>query len=364
MIPFVDLKPQYADLKDDIHKKINRVFDHGMYIQGPEVKECEQALSEFVGCKHTITCSSGTMALHMALIALDIKPGDEVITTPFTFIATAEVIALVGATPVFVDIDKDTYNIDPNKITQAITEKTKAIMPVSLYGLPADMDKINTIAQANNIPVIEDAAQSFGATYKGKKSCNLSELAATSFFPAKPLGTYGDGGAIFTNDDALAEKLEQVRNHGQSKRYYHPYVGINGRLDSLQCACLSVKLTRFPQEIVNRQKIAERYTQAFSELPIVTPTVPEGYESVWAQYTLRVKDRDSFQNRLKELEVPTAVHYPIPVSEQPAYKELSVTHDLSITTQAAQEVVSLPMYPDMPESIQEKVIDAVKQTLT
>jgi UDP-2-acetamido-2-deoxy-ribo-hexuluronate aminotransferase len=364
VIPFIDLKTQYKALKSQIDERIFKVLEHGQFILGPEVKECEEALAKFTGAKHALTCSNGTDAIQMVLMALGIGRGDEVITTSFSFIATAEMIAICGARPVMVDIDPDTFNIDVKKIEGAITPRTKAIMPVSLYGQPADFDEINAIAKKHNLTVIEDAAQSFGALYKGKRSCNLTSVACTSFFPAKPLGCYGDGGAIFTNNDELAKTLTSVRMHGMGEhRYMHPRIGVNGRLDTLQAAILLPKLGRYPLEIENRQKVADRYTTAFADLRskgIYTPIIRSDRQSVWAQYTLRVPNRDAFQKHLQEKGVPTAVHYPKTMGDQPAYTSISTVHDISVARKAANEVVSLPMYPDMTESIQNQIIEAVK----
>lgn len=366
MIPFIDLKTQYKALKAQIDERIFKVLEHGQFILGPEVKECEEALAKFTGARHAITCSNGSDAIQMALMALGIGPGDEVITTAFSFIATVEMIAITGAKPVMVDIDPDTFNIDSKKIAAAITPRTKAIMPVSLYGQPADFDEINAIAEKHNLPVIEDAAQSFGALYKGRRSCSLTRLACTSFFPAKPLGCYGDGGAVFTNDDDLAKKLISIRMHGMGDhRYSHPRIGINGRLDTLQAAILLAKLERYPWEIEQRQKVAERYNAAFADLRahgIFTPVVRGDRQSVWAQYTLRVPNRESFQKKLQEKGIPTAVHYPMTMADQPAYKEIATVHDISNARQAAQVVVSLPMYPDMSEAVQNQIIEAVRST--
>ncbi|MGH8772818.1 MAG: DegT/DnrJ/EryC1/StrS family aminotransferase, partial [Burkholderiales bacterium] len=308
---FVDLKTQYRQLKNVIDERIKRVLDHGQFILGPEVAELEGKLARYTGAKHCVTVASGTDALLISLMALGIKPGDEVITTPFSFIATVEVIALLGAKPVFADIQEDSFNIDPAKIEAAITPKTRAIMPVSLYGQPADMDEINAIAKKHKLPVIEDAAQSFGATYKGKKSCNLSAIGCTSFFPSKPLGCYGDGGAVFTNDDALAQAMREIRVHGQEKRYVHSRVGIGGRMDTLQCAVVLAKLERFDWEIEQRQKVAARYSVLFGELEetIGLPRVKPDRTSVWAQYTLLVPDRGALQEKLQQQGIPTAVHY-------------------------------------------------------
>ncbi len=362
-IPFIDLKTQYKALKNQIDERIHRVLDHGQYIMGPEIKECEDALKKFLGVKHALVCSNGTDALQIALMAANIGPGDEVITTPFSFIATAEAIRLVGAIPVFVDIESDTYNIDAKKIEAAVTPRTRAIMPVSLYGQVADMDEINAIAKKHSLLVIEDAAQSFGAPYKGKRSCNLSEVSCTSFFPAKPLGCYGDGGAIFTNNDQMVNALNSVRLHGMGEhRYHHSRIGTNGRLDSLQCAVLVAKLERYPWEIEQRERVAQNYTKAFSTLRekgVRTPTIKSDRHSVWAQYTLWVPDRTKFQAALQASGVPTAVHYPIAMPDQPAYKEHCVTHDISNARKAAEHVVSLPMFPDMSEETQAKIVSAV-----
>lgn len=363
-IPFIDLKTQYKELKSDIDARLFKVLEHGQFIMGPEVKECEQALKDFTGSRYAFTCSNGSDALQVALMALGLEPGDEVITTSFSFIATAEMIVLLGLKPVFIDIEKPTYNMDAKKIEAAITPRTKAIMPVSLYGQPADFDAINSIAKKHNLFVIEDAAQSFGAMYKGRRSCNLTDIGCTSFFPAKPLGCYGDGGALFTNDERLAEIIQSIRVHGMGEhRYHHPRVGINGRLDSLQCAVLTAKMKRYPWEIDQRNRIAQRYNEAFQKLApygVITPIIADGRMSVWAQYTLWVPDRTRFQSFLQEKGVPTAVHYPITMADQPAYKERSTTHDISTARQAADHVVSLPMFPDMSEAVQEQIIKAVE----
>lgn len=358
-IEFIDLKAQYADLKEVINTRMQQVLDHGQYIMGPEVRELEEKLEAYTGARHCITVASGTEALLISLMALGIKPGDEVITTPFTFVATAEVIALLGAVPVFVDIQPDTCNIDPDLIEAAITEKTKAIMPVSLYGQPADMDEINAIAARNgNIAVIEDAAQSFGATYKGRKSCNLSTIGCTSFFPSKPLGCYGDGGAIFTSDDALAKAMREIRVHGQEKRYVHTRIGVGGRMDTLQCAVLLGKLQRFDWEVEQRLAIGARYNSLFaSSLPVVTQRPDR--TSVFAQYTVFVENRDLVQQKLKEAGVPTAVHYPVPLHHQSAYQELCKAGPMPVSDSMAAKVMSLPMHPDMSPEIQNQIVDAM-----
>jgi UDP-2-acetamido-2-deoxy-ribo-hexuluronate aminotransferase len=359
-IPFVDLKTPYLALKSEIDRRIHGVLDHGQFILGPEVEECEKLLAEFTGAKHAITVSSGTDALMMALMVLNFKPGDEIITTPFTFVATAEIPALMGIKPVFVDIEPDTFNLDVRKIEAAITPKTKGIMPVSLFGQPADMAEISDIARRHNLYVIEDAAQSFGATYKGKHSCNLSDIGCTSFFPAKVLGCFGDGGAVFTNNDDWAKRLKEIRAHGQERRYYHTQIGINGRLDTIQCAVLIPKLGRFPWEVEQRQALAKKYHQAFASLEgrLSLNRVRDDRTSVWAQYTVSLPNRDRFGDHLKAKGVPTSVHYPLPVHQQPAYKKFA-NGSLPISEKAAQEVISLPLFPDMTAQQQSQAIDGV-----
>jgi len=358
-IPFIDLKAQYKALQPQVQERINRVLEHGQYIMGPEVKELEDKLQAYTGAKHCITVASGTEALLISLMALGIQPGDEVITTPFTFVATAEVIVLLGAMPVFVDIEPDTCNIDASKIEAKITNKTKAIMPVSLYGQVADMDEINAIAEKHNLPVIEDAAQSFGAEYKGKKSCNLSTIGCTSFFPSKPLGCYGDGGAIFTNDDNLANACREIRVHGQSQRYVHTRVGVGGRMDTIQCAVVLAKLERFDWEVKQRQLIGQRYSELLAAADIDLVTLRSGRTSVYAQYTVFVPDRDALQKRLSETGIPTAVHYPVPLNEQPAYKHLCCPDCTPIAQQMAKQVMSLPMSPDLSAEDQDKIVSAL-----
>lgn len=361
MIPYLDLKPQYKALEKEINQRIQTVLNHGQFILGPEVVECEKALNDYIGTKYCLTAASGTDALMMALMALEVGPGDEVITTPFSFFATAEVISLVGATPVFVDIELDTFNIDPKKIEAAITPKTKAIMPVSLYGQPADFDEIEAIGARKNIPVIEDAAQSFGAPYKKRKSSGLGQVSATSFFPAKPLGCYGDGGAVFTNDEGLHKIMEQIRVHGQASRYHHVRMGINGRLDTLQCAILIEKLKRYDWELERRRAVANNYNEAFASLEgkVTAPKVKSGRNSVWAQYTVMVEDRAKFADALKTKGVPTSVHYPTPLHHQPVYAELRDKYKLPNAEFAAARCISLPLYPDMSDADQKTVVDAV-----
>lgn len=353
-IPFIDLKTQYLALQTQIQERINKVLEHGQYIMGPEVGELEQKLEEYTGAKHCITVSSGTEALLISLMALNIQPEDEIITTPFTFVATAEVIVLLGAKPVFVDIQSDTCNIDPTLIEAKITPKTRAIMPVSLYGQPADMDEINHIAAKHNIPVIEDAAQSFGASYKGRKSGNLSTIGCTSFFPSKPLGCYGDGGAIFTNDDQLAQAMREIRVHGQSKRYVHTRVGVGGRMDTLQCAIVLAKLERFEWEIQQRELIGQRYNALLKDRFRVVAQ-REDRTSVFAQYTILVQNREELQEKLKEQGIPTAVHYPVPLNEQPAYVHLCCPDCTPIASRISKQVMSLPMGSDLKEETLTKI---------
>lgn len=358
---FIDLKTQYKRIKDDVNKRIQKVLDNGYYILGPEVKELEEKLAAFVGAKHCISVGNGTDALLIAMMALGIGRDAEVITTPFTFIATGEMIALLGAKPVFVDIDPKTYNIDPAKIEQAITSKTKLIMPVSLYGQCADMDIINAIAAKHNLPVIEDAAQSFGATYKGRKSCNLSTIGCTSFYPAKPLGCYGDGGAIFTNDDNLAKVMFEIRVHGQDRGYHHPILGINGRMDTIQAAILLAKFEIFPEEVKLRQEIGARYSELLKG-KITTPYIEPFNTSVYAQYTIQVDNRDEVRNKLKEAGVPTAVHYPMPLHKQPVFAEYS-HFDLPFSEQISSRVVSLPMHAYLTQNDMDIIIKCLNNSL-
>ena len=362
---FIDLKSQYEALRTTINERIQRVLDHGQYIMGPEVKELEERLASYTGAKHCITVASGTEALLISLMALDIKPGDEVITTPFTFVATAEVIVLLGATPVFVDIEPDTCNIDVNQIEANITARTKAIMPVSLYGQVADMDEINAIAARHgNIPVIEDAAQSFGATYKGRKSCSLSTIGCTSFFPSKPLGCYGDGGAIFTNDDGLAQACREIRVHGQSKRYHHTRVGVGGRMDTLQCAVVLGKLERFDWEIERRTTVGEYYGKLLTGSSIKPVRVRDDRTSVWGQYTVFVSNRAVLQGLLQQRGIPTAVHYPRPLHLQPAYAESINSACCPVSVACGDRVMSLPMSPDLTETQVENIVSALLDSAT
>ena len=359
MIEFIDLKAQQARLKDKIEAGIQNVLTHGQYILGPEVKELEEKLAAYVGAKYCITCANGTDALQIAQMAFGIGPGDEVITPGFTYIATAETVAILGATPVYVDVNPNTYNLDVEQLEAAITPRTKAIIPVSLYGQCADFDAINAIAAKYNIPVIEDAAQSFGATYKGRKSCNLTTVACTSFFPSKPLGCYGDGGAIFTNDDELAKVIRQIARHGQDRRYHHIRVGMNSRLDTLQAAILLPKLEILDEEMQARQRVAETYTRLFNEAGILTtPCIEAHNQSAWAQYTIQVESRDHVQAKLKEQGIPTAVHYPIPLNKQPAVADANAV--LPIGDAVAERVMSLPMHPYLTIEEQEKIVNSLR----
>ena len=345
-IDFANLKYQYQLYKTEIDIAIHKVLNNSNYIMGNEVKALEENLQNFTGAKHATTCSSGTDALLLAMMALDIEPDDEIITTPFTFIATAETIAFLGAKPVFVDIDEKTYNIDASKIEVKITEKTKAIMPVSLYGQPADMDAIQAIADKHNLKIIVDGAQSFGSTFSGKTDSNLGDISTTSFFPAKPLGCFGDGGAVFTNDDELAKKMKSLRVHGQSKRYHHKYIGMGGRMDTIQCAIVDVKLKHYKKDLALRQEVAFKYTEALKDKDLVLPFVDEKATSAFAQYSVRVQNRDDVQAKLKEQNIPTAVHYPMPLHLQECFSYLGYKKgDFPISELISNEIMSLPMNP-------------------
>lgn len=359
-IPFIDLKSQYSAIEKSIKSRIDKVLEHGQYIMGPEVAELEGKLAAYTGAKYCITVASGTEALLISLMALGVKAGDEIITTPFTFVATAEVIVLLGAKPVFVDIEPDTCNIDVSKIEGAITSKTKAIMPVSLYGQPADMDEINAIAARHQLTVIEDAAQSFGADYKGRKSCNLSTIGCTSFFPSKPLGCYGDGGAIFTSDEAIAQACREIRVHGQSRRYVHTRVGVGGRMDTLQCAIVLAKLERFEWEVEQRKKNGANYNALMDQVGQPRVQQRKDRTSVYAQYTVFVNNRDQIQEHLKVAGIPTAVHYPVPLNEQPAYVHLCEIGDTPVAKTAALRVMSLPMSADIEATSLALIVDSLK----
>jgi len=349
-IDFAKLQYQYQLYKNEIDEAIQKVLNHGKYIMGPEVNELEENLSKFTGAKNSITCSSGTDALILAMMALDIKPGDEIITTPFTFIATAETIAFLGAKPVFVDIDEITYNIDPKKIEEKITSKTKGIISVSLYGQPSDLDEINEIAKKHNLFHIVDGAQSFGATYKEKAEVHFCDIYTTSFFPAKPVGCFGDGGAVLTNNDELATKIKMLRVHGQNKRYHHKYIGMGARMDTIQCAIVNVKLKYYDKDLKLRQEVAKRYTEKLKNLDIVLPTIKDDRTSAFAQYSIRVKNRDEIQKKLKEAGIPTAVHYPMPLHLQECFSYLGYKKgDFPISEKISNEIMSLPMNPYVSE---------------
>ncbi|MFN3474825.1 MAG: DegT/DnrJ/EryC1/StrS family aminotransferase [Blastomonas sp.] len=371
-LPFIDLKAQYRALQPRIRERMDAVLEHGQYIMGPEVAELERALEAFTGAAHCVTVASGTEALLIALMALDIGPGSEVITSPFTFIATVETIVLAGATPVFVDIDPGTCNLDPARIEAAITPRTRAIIPVSLYGQPADMDAINAVAQRHgNIVVMEDAAQSFGSTLHGRQSCNLSDIGCTSFFPSKPLGCYGDGGAMFTSDDTLAQAFREIRVHGQSQRYVHTRVGVGGRMDTLQCAVVLAKLERFEEEVALRGSIGARYRSLLEPLagridegaPLELLRLQDGATHVHAQFTVAVADRARVQKALTEDQIPTAVHYPVPLNQQPAYRHLGDPDATPLSAMMAGRVISLPMGPDLSAADQDRVVEAVARAI-
>lgn len=373
---FIDLSIQQEAIRPELEARMAAVLRHGQYIMGPEVRELEGVLASYVGVRHCITVSSGTEALLISLMALGIGPGDEVITTPFTFIATAEVIALVGATPVFVDVEADTGLMNASLLDREITPRTKAIIPVSLYGQIPDMRSINAIAAAHGgIPVIEDAAQSFGATLDGRRSCGVSAIGCTSFFPSKPLGCYGDGGAIFTDDEAIAEAARMIRVHGQKERYVHERIGVGGRMDTLQCAIVLAKWPRFAWEVERRERIGHRYTRSLAtagapqvdaawaaaddESPSLSLlAVRPSRSSVHAQYTVVVKDREAVREKLAGERIPTAVHYPVPVNEQPGYRAAG-RGSTPMAGWLAKHVLSLPMGPDLTTADQDRVIDAV-----
>jgi UDP-2-acetamido-2-deoxy-ribo-hexuluronate aminotransferase len=360
---FIDLKTQYRQIQAEVDANIRKVLEHGQYILGPEVGELERRLAEFVGTKHCVSVASGTDALLVAMMALGISAGDEVITTPFTFIATGEMIMLLGAKPVFVDIDPRTYNIDPSLIEASITLRTKAIIPVSLYGQCAEFDAINAVADKHGIPVIEDGAQSFGATYKERRSCALSTIGCTSFFPSKPLGCYGDGGACFTDDDKLAKAMREIRVHGQDRRYHHPIIGINGRMDTLQAAILLAKLNLFYDELVVRERIGKNYSRLLADTnsSIKTPYVEPYNTSVYAQFTIEVDHRSQVLEGMTAAGIPTAVHYPVPLHLQPAFQSLGVPDDsLTHSERAAQRVMSLPMHPYLGSEEQKAVVAALQ----
>ena len=362
MIPFIDLAKQQERIESEIRSAMQGVLSHGKYILGPEVLQLEQKLVEYTGARYCITCANGTDALQIALMGLGVGPGDEVITPAFTYIASAEAAAVLGAKPVYVDVEPRTFNLEAQLLEAAITTRTKAIVAVSLFGQCPDMDSINGIAERHGIPVIEDAAQSFGATYRGRHSCNLSTVATTSFFPAKPLGCYGDGGAIFTSDEGLANAFRQISRHGQSKRYHHDVVGVNSRLDTLQAAILLEKLKIFDQELIDREKIAARYSELIDQEQsqnldnpaVLTPVIERHNQSAWSQYTLVVQQRDFVRGHLKERGIPSEIYYPVPLNLQKAVKNLEVTMPQS--SRLAAEVLSLPMHPYLTIDVQKTIV--------
>ncbi len=358
---FIDLKTQQDRYRKEIESGIAAVLAHGRYINGPEIEKLETELAKFVGAEYAIGVASGTDALEIALRSLGIGPGDEVVTVPFTWISTAEAVALVGAKTVFVDIEADTYNIDLKLIEPAITPRTKAIMPVNLFGQMIDYTALNSLAEKHGLPVIEDAAQSFGATRDGRMSCADTTIACTSFFPAKPLGCYGDGGALFTSDAQLDEKIRTIRNHGGMVRHHHTLVGMNGRLDTLQAAILLAKLPHFAGETEARGRIGGRYSELLDGV-CGTPAIEKGNTHVYAQYTIRHPDRDGLGKFLKERGVPTAVYYPKCLHEQPVFEELGYSlGDFPVSEKAAAEVISLPMHPFLSESDQDTVVEAIRE---
>jgi UDP-2-acetamido-2-deoxy-ribo-hexuluronate aminotransferase len=357
---FIDLKTQYRRYQTAIDQRIHQVLNHGHFIMGPEIAELETELKNFSGVKHALTVSSGTTSLEIALRALGVGPGDEVITVPFTWISTAEVIGLVGAKPVFIDIDPITYNMDVALIEAAVTPRTKAILPVSLFGQMPDYEAINAIATQHHLPVIEDAAQSFGATQRGRRSGGVTLIGSTSFFPAKPFGCYGDGGALFTNDDALAGKMTAIRTHGGEKRHHHPYLGLNGRFDTLQAAILLAKFPHFQAEVEARERIGARYTELLRDFCVV-PEVATGNTHVYAQYTIRVPERDRVAERMKKQGIPTAVYYPKCLHEQPVFAQSGQKWgELPVAEAASREVLSLPMHPFLTQEEQDEVVNAIR----
>ena len=355
---YFDLSAQRKTIENEINHRLSKVLEHGQFILGPEVHELEEKLIEYTGAKYCVTCANGTDALQIALMAIGVGPGDEVITPAFSYIATAEAAVLLGAKPIYVDVDPISFNIDPQLIEEKITKKTKAIIPVSLYGQPADFQQINDIAQKHNVIVIEDGAQSFGAKQLNQKSCNLSDIGCTSFFPTKPLGCYGDGGAIFTSDEGLAKVIRQIARHGQEKRYYHSRVGINSRLDTLQAAILLPKLEILDSEIATRDALAQKYTNSLNSTEnLICPLIYHDNHSAWAQYTLRVNERDIFRKKLEAANVPTAIHYPMPLNKQPAVQDLNAI--LKNGDKLSSEVVSLPMHAYMSDETFEQIIEAI-----
>lgn len=363
-LPFIDLKSSYERARESVDTAIARVLEHGQFIMGPEIAALEQTLADYVGTRHCVTVASGTDSLEIALRAADIGPGDEVVTVPFTWISTAEVIAQVGARARFVDIEADSYNMDPTLLEAAITPATKALIPVGLFGQPANMEAINAVAEKHGLLVIEDAAQSFGSTRHGRRSCGLATVGSTSFFPAKPLGCYGDGGALFTSDDALAEKFRAIRNHGGLVRHQHTLVGMNGRFDTLQAAIMLAKWPHFDDEVAARERIGARYCALLQDV-CDTPRITSGNTHVYAQYTIRVPDREALGQTLKAGGIPTAVYYPVCLHQQPVFASCGyTTGDFPVSEGAAREVISLPMHPHLDEATQDRIVAAIVQALS
>ena len=364
MIPFLDLSRQRAQISEEIDRRIASVLDHHNFILGPEVIELEAHLSKRAGVQHCISCANGTDALQIALMGLGVGPGDEVIVPSFSYVATAETVALIGAIPVFVDVDPETCLIKPSAVEKALNAKTRAVIPVSLYGQCPEFNELKEILAASSIPLLEDAAQSFGATYEGLPSCGITKIATTSFFPSKPLGCYGDGGAIFTDDSDLAKVVREVARHGQTRRYHHVRIGVNSRLDTMQAAILLAKLTIFDDEIELRQLVAQRYDDAFSDLAVGLPSIRPGRKSAWAQYTLRLNNheqREKLGEALVKQGIPTSIHYPLPLHRQPAF---NIPADCPTSEKLSQTVLSLPFDPWMPNTDQERIIKAVRNVLS
>lgn len=357
---FIDLKSQQKLIKSDLKERISKVLAHGNYIMGPEIEELEEKLKDYTGTEHCISVSSGTDALLVSLMAMGIKPGDEIITTPFTWVSTAEVIALLGAIPIFADIEKDTCNINPNLIQELITNRTKAILPVSLYGQPSDMNKINKIAEKNGLTVIEDAAQSFGSKYNNKLSCNLSEIGCTSFFPSKPLGCYGDSGAIFTNRDDIAQAAREIRLHGQERKHWYTRVGVGGRMDTIQAAIILAKLEKFDWEVQQRENIGAIYNNAFDKMGIERVHQRTDRTSVFAQYTIMVDKREQLIQFLKDKEIPSTIHYSHPINASPAYRKYC-KDNTPISDNLSKKVLSLPMHPYLSKNEQDFITDSIKK---
>ena len=359
-IQMVDLTRQYQGLKNEIDDSIHKVLDSGQFILGHDVKELEKELASYVGVKHAIACGNGTDALQIALMALGVGPGDEVVTTPFTFVATAEVAALLGAKMVFADVCEDSFNIDAKDVEKKITRKTKAIVPVHLYGLPADMDELLKVAESRGIPVVEDAAQAFGAEYKGKRVCSLGRIGCVSFFPSKNLGAYGDGGMIFTNDDSLASKIRAIAVHGSEKKYYHDYIGVNSRLDSIQAAVLRVKFKYLDKYNELRSKFARMYTERLHDI-VITPKTFSDRTHIFHQYTIRAEQRDRLSDYLKERGIPSAIYYPVPLHLQKAYRNMDYRKgDFPVSEKLSDEVLSLPMHPHLKEEEVEFITTSIK----